>query len=324
MKYQYFLLLALTPFFAFAQSPKAKSKPQEVRTGVYLMNLYGMNMDEHAFYADFYVWFKWKGKIDPTNFEFVNLIEKWSKDSEVSGDGMDSVLRDGTKYRIFRVEGRFFHSFALNRFPLDTHTLSIELENPEYPADSLVYLPDTSGADIRHTLRLVGWNTLGSRLKPTIHDYHTNFGNREENGQRYSNLAFQVQLARPFSYFALKMMLPLLVVMLVSIGALFLHPSYIDTRSALPIGGLLTAVFLQQTYSDALPDTGYMVLLDKIYLLCYGIIALVLAQIVIAGNQLMRAAANPTPVEKQIMHTERRLAVLYALLFLVGTALLCL
>jgi hypothetical protein len=324
MKYLYILLLATLPVGAFAQQPKAKSGPQEVRTGMYLMNLYDLNMDEHSFYADFYLWFKWKGRIDPTNFEFVNMIEKWSMDSEPSGNGMDSVLRDGTKYRIFRVEGRFFHSFALNRFPLDTHMLSIELENPEYPVDSLVYLPDTSGADIRHTLRLVGWNTLGSRLKSTVHDYHTNFGNREQNSQRYSNLAFQVQLARPFSYFALKMMLPLLVVMLVSLGALLLHPSYIDTRSALPIGGLLTAVFLQQTYSGALPDTGYMVLLDKIYLLCYGIIALILAQIVIAGNQLMRAHHNPAPVEKRIIYTERQLALLYALLFLTGVALLCL
>ncbi len=80
------------------------------------------------------------------------------------------------------------------------------------------------------------------------------------------------------------MLLPLLVVMLISIGALIAHPSYLDTRSSLPIGGLLTAVFLQQSYSSALPDTGYMVLMDKIYLLSYVIISLVLLQVILSGN----------------------------------------
>ncbi|HNE30394.1 MAG TPA: hypothetical protein PLW66_14560, partial [Saprospiraceae bacterium] len=65
------LALCLLPLMAPAQA-------QQVRVGMYLMNLYDLNMDEHSFYADFYIWFKWKGPIDPTNFEFVNSIEKWS------------------------------------------------------------------------------------------------------------------------------------------------------------------------------------------------------------------------------------------------------
>ena len=74
---------------------------------------------------------------------------------------------------------------------------------------------------------------------------------------------------------------------LVSIGALLLHPQYIDTRAQLPIGGLLTAVFLQQSYSSALPDTGYMVLMDKIYLLAYAIISSVLLLVILAGNAIV-------------------------------------
>ncbi len=65
-------------------SPATAAPPQQARVGVYLMNLYDLNMDEHSFYADFYIWFKWKGDIDPTEIEFVNSIEKWSMASAPS------------------------------------------------------------------------------------------------------------------------------------------------------------------------------------------------------------------------------------------------
>lgn len=304
----------------FAGTSTVVAQPQQVRTGIYVMNLYGLNMDEHSFYADFYIWFKWKGRLDPTNIEFVNSIEKWSMDKAgFDGDSTPVTLKDGTKYKIMRIEGRFFHAFSLNRFPLDRHALDIQVESPEYPADSLVYLPDTAATGVRHTLNLVGWEQQNYRMESKAHDYGTDFGNPQENARRYSNLTFTVTLARPFSYFLLKMLLPLIIVLLVSLGALLLHPSHIDTRSSLPIGALLTAVFLQQSYSDALPDTGYMVLMDKIYLLSYALISLILLQVIRAGNQTMREHAPP-----QMMRDERRQAVLYFGIFLLSVVLLCL
>lgn len=308
--------LLSTCLFAFLFST-ATAQPQQVRVGVYLMNLYDLNMDEHSFYADFYIWFKWKGKIDPTEIEFVNSIEKWSMARAQSGDSSNLSLKDGTNYRIYRVEGRFFHSFSLNRFPLDRHSLDIQIEHPEHATDSLVYLPDSNAACIRNTLNLVGWQTEGCRLESKTHDYGTDFGNPEENAQRYSNLTYTITLARPVSYFLLKMLLPLIIVMLVSIGALILHPTHIDTRSSLPIGGLLTAVFLQQSYSNALPDTGYMVLMDKIYLLSYLLISLVLLQVIRAGNDLTKGKP-----EHQIIRRERRRARLYLAIFALGVLVL--
>lgn len=295
--------------------------PLEVRTGVYLLNLYDLNMDEHSFYADFYVWFKWRGDVDPTNIEFVNMVEKWG---QTQADFADSIatLRDGTHYKIMRVEGRFFHSFSLGSFPLDVHALDIQIENPDLPADSVVYLPDNQSnpADVRNTLHLVGWDMRGCRAANFVHDYGTDFGNPEENARQFSNFTFTLHIARPFSYFLLKMLLPLLVVMLVSIGALLLHPQYIDPRSQLPIGGLLTAVFLQQSYNSALPDTGYMVLMDKIYLLCYLLISGVLLQVIIAGNLLTKGSKSSI---KKVDMQERWLALTFALLFGVGVVVLC-
>ena len=105
------------------------------------------------------------------------------------------------------------------------------------------------------------------------------------------------------------MLLPLLVVMLVGIGSLLLHPEHIDTRSSLPIGALLTAVFLQQSYSDALPDTGYMVLMDKIYLLSYALISLVLLQIIRTGNLTAKGGGGMKAVTGSSSASDARIGV---------------
>ena len=316
--------IAVFALVLLAARSHAQTPPKEVRTGIYLNNLYDLNMNAHSFYADFYIWFKWKGDFDPTNVEFVNSIEKWSvTNTGFDGDSTPVRLKDGTNYRIFRIEGRFFHSFSLNRFPLDQHELDIQVENPDADKDSLIYLPDTTtaAAMVRPSLNLVGWEQLGSQLVHKVHDYGSNFGNPEENAHKYSNLTFSVSLGRPVSFFILKMLLPLMVVMFMSLGALTLHPDHIDTRSSLPIGGLLTAVFLQQSYSDALPDSGYMVLMDKIYLLVYILNALVMLHVIVAGNIVSKSNNDRTRIAR-LDKFEAKLAIVYFVVFWIGVMLL--
>ena len=112
-----------------------------------------------------------------------------------------------------------------------------------------------------------------------------------------------------------------MVVMFMSLGALTLHPDHIDTRSSLPIGGLLTAVFLQQSYSDALPDSGYMVLMDKIYLLVYILNALVMLHVIVAGNIVSKSNNDRTRIAR-LDKFEAKLAIVYFVVFWIGVMLL--
>jgi hypothetical protein len=115
--------------------------------------------------------------------------------------------------------------------------------------------------------------------------------------------------------------LPLTIVMLAAIGALLFYPSYVEARISLPVGSLLTAVFLQQSYSNALPDVGYMVLMDKIYLLAYLIIAAVMLQLIITGNRLRRYKKK----DFNFSHLKKReqwLALFFLLTYGAGIAVL--
>lgn len=69
--------------------------------------------------------------------------------------------------------------------------------------------------------------------------------------------------------------------------ALLLKPNWVDLRTAMPATALLTAVFLQSSYSVNLPDLSYLVLMDKIYVLAYATFIATLA-LIIWSNQRMK------------------------------------
>ena len=228
-------------------------------------------------------------------------------------------LDDGSYYNGMRIEGRFYHSFELARFPLDAHQLEIRIENVDFTADSLVYVPDTMTHLVRPDFMIPGWAITDARMEANTNFYATSFGDPQDRGSSYSNFTFSLTITRPASYFLLKLMLPLLVVIMASLGALFIAPTYVDARFSLPIGGLLSCVFLQQSYSSALPDVGYMVLMDKIYLLSYLLIGLIMLRVLLASNAL---AHDTSADHRAVRRQDRRLWWSLTALYLLGIGIL--
>lgn len=317
------IFLCFLWFLAFwgstmAADKKPKKEPQKVYTGIYLMNVYDLDINGYSYYADFYVWFRWKGKLDPTKIEFVNSIEKWGS-TEVAFHDSTKVLPDGYSYNGMRFEGRFYHSFELEDFPMDRHPLDIRIENIEYPKDSLIYVRDTSKTLLREGFNIPGWKIKKAEIVTHNNTYKTNFG--EPTGPpTFSNFTFKLTIGRPLSYFLLKLLLPLLVMLMASLLGLFIHPDYIDARISLPIGGLLSCVFLQQSYSSALPDVGYMVLMDRIYLVAYILIAIIMMRIIKCSNILTNK--NQRENIQQIWAKDRRAG--YQLMGFIAIAILTL
>jgi hypothetical protein len=85
------------------------------------------------------------------------------------------------------------------------------------------------------------------------------------------------------------------------------------------MGALLSAIFLQRGYSDTLPDLGYLVFMDKIYLVAYPLILLVLIRSIVAFAK----AGNASDTEiQQIQTTDRKVIVVLGIAFVVGTSLI--
>ena len=251
----------------------------EVTVGFYAATLQGLDQADNSYYADFFMWMRWTGDRDPTaTFELTNNVERWGL-TTARVYPKPITLDSGEKIQEYRVQGLFFQALDLSDYPLDTHTLRLTVEDTTYSEQDLVYVADTDESGIDPGVKMPGWNITGWDLPIVSHEYQTSFGEGSDDieARRYSAASFEIDIERPRTFFLWKLLLPLIIVLLLAGSVLFIHPSLIEVRLAAPATALLSLVFLQQTYSDTLPATGTLVLLDQIYALAYlVVVALIL------------------------------------------------
>ncbi len=298
------------------QPTSLSAQVEQVETGIFAISVYDIDLTSNSFYADFYVWFKWRGAIDPiTYLEVTNSISDWAMIS-VPAHPEPERLPDGSFYQISRIEGRFLQSFDLKRYPLDQYNLSIFMENSAYTTDKLVYVADGEASGYSQFLTIPGWSIVGSTIDSLVRTYDTNFGDpRLPDRSEHSVLRYSLNIVRPWSFFTWKLLLPLMIVLASSCAALLLAPQHIDSRIALPVTALLTAVFLQETYADNLPDLGYLVLMDQVYVIAYILIFISILEVIMTAYWIDKNEAVWT---KRVMWADLTLLGLQVIVMTTG------
>jgi hypothetical protein len=276
-------LLLLLPFWlsAAARADTAPSlSPQIVTVGVYLDHVPELDLKANSFVADFYLWFVWKGNIDPTQtVEFTNVLNpqelsKVPANVDSAGNSKPEILPDGRSYQSFHVQGHFWHPFPIGNYPFDEQDIVLSLEDSRHSSSELIYRVDTKETAIRPGLSIPGWELGKIDAVSDLDRFPTNFGDPRVSpgADLYSQAKFTVHANRPQAGLVLKTMVPVLIIMLITLGAFFCSAEDIDARLCLTITALISAVALQYSTSTELPPTGYLLLIDKIYLLTYAII----------------------------------------------------
>ena len=259
---------------------------QIVTVGFYPRSAYDIDMADSTFHLHTYIWMRWKGTIDPTEtLELINAVDQ----SDMIKKNIlkkPAIQSDGSKYQIMDVESRFNHTFLLDKFPLDSHKLSILLEDTSHGLNQIFYVIDYKNSGYGALLNIPGWLLNNWNAEILSHDYGTSFGDDKgvAGGSIYSTARFDINISRPESYFYWKLLLPLTIVLCGAWIVLLLEPSQIEVRTGLPATALLTTVFLQQSYSDHLPQVGYLVLMDKFYVLAYSLIFITLVRVIFTGT----------------------------------------
>jgi hypothetical protein len=101
----------------------------------------------------------------------------------------------------------------------------------------------------------------------------------------------------------------MVIVLLLPWGALLVPPAKVEPRTALAATGLLTAVFLQLGYTSSLPDTSYLTLLDKLYLLTYILTVVVLFEVLVTARWVLGDKESPESIARSRRLDHRMLAI---------------
>jgi hypothetical protein len=262
--------------------PAAPTGPNEVTVGVYINDIQQLDLQTHSYAMDFYVWLRWKNPdINPAaKLEYMNPFQLWGHIPTPLYEEPQS-LPDGSKYMAIRHQGQFNSKLPLEKYPFDTQNLIVQFEDSSSGASKQIFVPDTEAIAINPELTLPGY-ILG---KPTLtiesKPYPTNFGDTSLTAlEPYSRVTFDVPVHRPSITYAIKIILPIFLVVICAAFVFFIHPSFVEGRIGMGITALLTLVALQLTTNSLLPEVDYLMMIDMLYFAAYIYVIASLGQVV--------------------------------------------
>jgi hypothetical protein len=189
------------------------------------------------------------------------------------------TLESGELYQVVRIQGRFARKMPLYSYPFDRQILEIVFEDKANESHELVYISE--GVTINPRLTLPGFNLGQPVIEIVDLPYPTQFGDlRLSQPSSYSRARVEVPISRPVLTFALKLLLPVFSVLLCALLMFLLDPTYVDLRINVGITSLLAIVVLQMTLNQDVPEIGYLMLIDKIYLCAYAFVVIGLILVV--------------------------------------------
>lgn len=268
-------LLAYCLFFALLVSQMHTSTvhaqaptPNVVKVGIYVLQVGKFDLSTGSYTIDFYLSMSCDGKCNLGSFEFMN------------GRADNVILQENTTNdRFYRIQGEFYENLDLQRYPFDSHTLRIEIEDTSLTKEHLVYQPDPSNSGLDSRVIIVGWNIVGWTANVVDHYY-------PPYNQTYSRYTFSIAIDRPGITSGLNMFLPVFFLVFVTLISMLLVGTRLETRILLTVTVLLAAVFFQFTLDSTLPPLGYLTFADKFMIVTYAIIVstLVIAILLLKYN----------------------------------------
>lgn len=265
--------------------PVKYEKPERVVVGAHINDILEVDMRSHSYRLDMYVWFRWK---DPAlkpweTAEFMNAFDPADHVRTAVYDEPQK-MPDGTLHMVIRQQGKFSSKFPLQDYPFDRQFLVAAMEDSVDDTRGVVYVAERSakgGAiSMNPEINLPGFTLEPPRLEIRAFPYPTAFGDlTQDELYPYARASFVVPVIRPASTTAIKIFMPLGLVIFCAALVFFVHPQYVEGRLGVAITALLTLVALQLTTASGLPDVDYLLLTDKIYVLAYMFIIGALMQI---------------------------------------------
>jgi len=265
------LLLLATSAANIIQAQEVKK--DTVSVGIYITSIHDIDFKQKEFALTFWLWLKYNNK----DFDFVNNLEvPMAKSVEKSFSVIDTT--GGRVYLQMKLQCIMKDSWKIGNFPFDEQKLRLSLENSQFDASSLIFVPDTAGAhfDKRFTLR--GWNIDSCIISTGKRVYETSFGiESTEQKSEYSVFRLRLSITRDAGGLFWKMFLGMYLAFLISFICFFIHADGMDSRFGLSVGALFAVVGNKYIIDSSLPESSTFTLVDTLHGITLFYILLVIA-----------------------------------------------
>lgn len=259
---------------------------QTVELGIFVQNIYRFEAENNTFDSDGWVWLKYspwlhaqmaKRKISAVDLiNFINLVNRYDFTLSQTSNG-PLLMPDGRYYERFRYSGHFYvDDLDFRKFPFQTISLPliVQLQSQQLRDDvaPIELTIDRRDSTIGPFIDISSYETIGYELRGLLTHWMSRMGNDLRDGTGVaSELRMEVHYKKALNSTFLKLILPLLTVMLITLFSPSIASHGWDVRIGIPPTCILTLIFLQQSYHEHLPDFQYLTFLDSVYNLCFFI-----------------------------------------------------
>lgn len=297
--------------------PKTRSgKPVEVTTGIQLLSIYSIDSRNESFDADLYLWAKWndprgkalftnepsRGTTIPKDSVWGSEPKLWNPYIELNASSLAKLDQeiisfnedDEVEYQC-RAVGQFRPTegtMNFRMFPFDSHKLRIQVSSFVHTAKKVVFTPDPechtdlNPSPIVTKVGMHEWK-IGKVYTEQTNESFIADGPIEDS---FSTLSFIIPVKRKSSYYVLRWVIPLLLILCLAWLTLFSPVDRLEVQSATVSASFLSLVALNFVVATDLPHCEYLTLFDHGLIIAY-ITVLITAIIIFRASQVPKEQA---------------------------------
>ncbi|MFK8161844.1 MAG: hypothetical protein AB8H12_05215 [Lewinella sp.] len=252
------VLFILFPFTLFAQ-------PDTVKIGLFITDLYDLNLSEKRFSADFWLWFNYADStLAP--METIELTKARELDKRL--DFVEE--KGGVQWATQKISAIFKADWNVQNFPFDVQVVTIDVEESDRDVGSLVYEVDTANTKYFSEISIKNWEIVDFGVRNSAVVYPTDYGDPTLDGEStYTQATVYFELKRKSQGLFFTLFTGIYVAFFISVLVFFIDPVDVDPRFGLSVGGLFAAVGNKYIVDSILPQSTSFTLVDKIHVMTY-------------------------------------------------------
>jgi potassium-dependent mechanosensitive channel len=121
-------------------------KTNVVYTGIVIDKVLDLNMEDHSAEIEFSIWFRYRGKFDPAEIEFLNSIEPIELDEPYEET---KIKQRDLNFKLYKTSGRFHLDFSNAKKSYGSHELGFIFKHKTLNFNNLVYVVDVLGVGLK-------------------------------------------------------------------------------------------------------------------------------------------------------------------------------
>ena len=295
---------------------------QIVYFGVDLNEVSNLNTATGNYDLDFYLWLRYRGKLNLNKIEFSNAVTPISLNNPIW-----KRERNGMNIVTFKVRGTFSGEFQFADYPFDRQHITLVVRHQDRNSESMRFVADRLGMLLSNEDSTLlakveqeqafktskGWQVLDAQIYQDLIRTASTLGETRffqgETEVNFSRMVLSLEIGRHLTSYSSTILLPMTILFTIGLLLFAVPIQELPPRLSGGILVLVTVSLLRARLSNDLPNIGYLVAIDYIFfalqiIMLFGILISVLtywllvSQRAIAASRINKLGATlyPLPV----------------------------